>query len=238
MSIHTILREHLFLPARDFLYPPVCLLCGLIRDDRNSRICSPCWSGFKRVDTSDPVWIEAREKLSRDGMISDIAACFLFEKEGAFQKAVHLLKYRGFTSVGTDFGRMLGKELIAMPAFASADLIVPVPLHRVKRRERGCNQAELIANGINEVTSIPVEARALERIRHTQSQTNLTIEERRENVHKAFALRKRFQNTMEGKRVILVDDIMTTGATINACATVLAHHGAAAVLVSAAALAG
>ena len=167
----------------------------------------------------------------------DLLSCFLFEKEGKLQEIIHLLKYRGITSVGMELGREIGDVIIRDPLFQEAHMLVPVPLHKLKLRERGYNQSLVLCKGIAEVTHIPVRTDFLVRLKYTQSQTKLSLDERKGNVGGAFAInRKRFPDADE-KTMILVDDVVTTGSTMNACAQVLLDHGARRVLVASAALA-
>ncbi len=224
-------------PVVDFIYPPVCALCddALAPGDRS--ICGRCWTSFRRVDPSHPVWQELFARLSEGGHVGGLASCYLFEKEGALQEAMHLIKYRGWKNVGERLGRDLGMALEASGTRAMVDIAVPVPLHRVKERERGFNQSAVLCRGISAVTGIPVEAKALARTRYTPSQTTLTASERRHNVAGAFAVRRRARATIAGRRCLLVDDVLTTGATVQACAGALKSAGAASVIVAAAALA-
>ena len=170
-------------------------------------------------------------------MVDDVLSCFLFEKEGKLQDIVHLLKYRGIKSVGVELGKTLGGYMMQDVRFMSADFLIPVPLHRLKLRERGYNQSEFLCKGISEVTHIPIHSSLIVRKKYTQSQTQLDLEERRKNVGDAFTVHERFLSEVKGKTFILVDDVITTGSTINACARGLVAHGAASVFAAAAALA-
>ena len=170
-------------------------------------------------------------------MIADMLSCFLFEKEGTLQEIVHLLKYRGIKSIGVELGRIIGGCMILDSRYKLADYLVPVPLHRIKQRERGYNQSEYLCKGISEVTHIPVHTSLLVRKKYTESQTQLNLDERRQNVGDAFIVNEKFVSDIEGKVFILVDDVITTGATINACARELRGCGAKAVFAISAALA-
>jgi ComF family protein len=111
----------------------------------------------------------------------------------------------------------------------SWDLVVPVPLHGAKRRERGFNQAERLAEAFQAFSGLPVNKNALERVKSTQTQTRLSQAERRENVREAFRAAPNCK--IKGRKIILIDDVMTTGATTNACARALVRRGAAEVCV-------
>jgi ComF family protein len=150
-----------------------------------------------------------------------------FTNEGLLQHLLHELKYNSKKQVGIFLGHQLGYDLKQTTWTKGIDMIVPVPLHKKKQAERGYNQSELIAEGLGAVLKIPVEAELLERVRHTESQTKKTRAERIENMSGAF----RLKNTeIAEKHILLVDDVLTTGATLEACA--LAIHAAAVVKLS------
>lgn len=168
-------------------------------------------------------------------MITDLVSCFVFEKEGSFQHIAHALKYKEYKSLGIDLGVFIGKTMNEWDM--GADILIPVPLHRIKHRERGYNQSEFIARGIASVIGKPVVLNAMRRSRHTQTQTKLNIEERRRNMDQAFELIPATSQILEGKICLLIDDVITTGATTNACAQVIRSAGAAKIIAASAALA-
>lgn len=146
--------------------------------------------------------------------------------EGVLRHLIHLLKYGGMEFLA----RPLGARLAAVAAqVGPVDLIVPVPLDRSRQRGRGFNQSELLAREVGRLTGVPVDARALRRQRTTQTQTGLTHRQRRLNVRGAFVAPR--PASIAGKRIALVDDVITTGATAGACAHVLKNAGAARVVV-------
>ncbi len=227
----------LFYALRDFVYPPVCRTCDTLLENGADQICLSCWGSFRPVVPADDVWNETVRTLREDAVADDFISCYLFEKEGKLQEAVHLLKYSGVRSIGRRLGRDLGTALSDNPHFGGADFLVPVPLHRTKKRERGYNQSELICEGMAECLRIPVVPDLLVRTRHTRSQTQLTRGERKENVYGAFACNPRCRMTAEGAAVILVDDVITTAATVTACAAVLRAGGASCIIAASVALA-
>lgn len=176
-------------------------------------------------------------KLTGDGLISRLFSPFYFEKEGKLQSIIHGLKYQGYTSLGVKAGRKIGEVIEAADDLPKADVLLPVPLHPLKKRERGYNQSELISQGIEEVTGIPVRTDLLRRRKYTVSQTQLSLEERKENVGDAFEINEKRRDEVTGKSFILVDDVITTGSTINACAKALHDAGANRVHAAAIALA-
>jgi ComF family protein len=147
--------------------------------------------------------------------------------EGAVRAGIHALKYHGRTAVGVPLGALLaeagGARLPAAP-LALLDAIVPVPLHPARQAERGFNQAELLARACGRRWGLPVWPRALRRVRPTRPQTELDGAARRANVRGAFAVS--WSAPVAGRRLLLVDDVLTTGATLGAAATALRAAGA------------
>jgi ComF family protein len=168
----------------------------------------------------------ARQRLCADGWCQDVLALFLFEEGGILQDIIHQLKYGGWTSPGIALGMRLGDRLGTDRLRGNVAGIIPVPLHRTKKRERGYNQAGLIAAGLSRVTGLPVRASFLRRVRFTQSQTRLTAAERRLNVADAFEVPRELRAEVEEKTFLLVDDVLTTGATTVSAAKALVSAGA------------
>jgi ComF family protein len=182
-----------------------------------------------------PLYQETRAKLLSEGGVSDLVSCFIFEKDGPFQHIAHALKYKEYKSIGLDLGMRIGEILKELDL--EVDLLIPIPLHHIKYRERGYNQSEFIAHGISSVIDKPIISKAVRRIRYTQSQTKLSIEERHKNMERAFELIPHSCNILSGKRCLLVDDVITTGATTNSCAQVILSAGVTKIIAASAALA-
>jgi len=146
-----------------------------------------------------------------------------FTKEGNSQKLLHELKYRNKYDLARELGKLCGKTLLESGFKSTWDQIVPVPLHPLKQQRRGYNQSEQFAIGLSTVLEIPVLI-ALERTKFTETQTKKSRLQRLDNVEEVFTIsRDLFQ---KGKSIMLVDDVMTTGATLCACANVLLASGA------------
>ena len=236
-SVVSFLREIIGIPLLDFVYPPLCFTCGNTLNSGRERICNQCWNSLTMITPDHEVWREIADKLQAGGYVGGIFSCFLFEKEGTLQHVIHLLKYQGMKSLGIRLGGEIGSRMLQTGVVGGVDLLLPVPLHKYKMRERGYNQSELLCRGIADTTGIPVDTNLLRRIKHTRSQTKLSLVERRENVRDAFQPGSSGSSVIEGKRILRVDDVITTGATINACAEVLCKGGAKSVFVASAALA-
>ena len=147
-------------------------------------------------------------------------AFYYFERGGKMRQLVHAIKYKGHKKAGYWIARHVARELMAIQSdFTQFDYLVPVPLHRDKQRERGFNQSEWIARGLQSVWGTPIDTTSLVRARATESQTHKTPLERWQNVCAVFKVSK--DSPLAGKRVLLVDDVCTTGSTFLACAHAL-----------------
>ena len=144
---------------------------------------------------------------------------FRLEKGSAYQVLLHDLKYRSNLRAGLYLGRLLGLAL-KQACLSDCDLMIPVPLHPKKLKQRGYNQSEIIARGASEVTGIPVANHLVRRTRHQRSQTLMSRQERFENMVTAFTLCDDPPD-LNGKKILIIDDVVTTGATLEACTQVL-----------------
>lgn len=204
------------------LFPRCCVVCGspLSRGEECLCICRNInlpRTGF-HLRKDNPVeclfW----------GRIPGLkrASSFLFYRKGSdFRRILHLLKYGGYKELGEVMGRYMAAELSSGGFFDGVDMIIPVPLHRKKQKLRGYNQSEWIARGIASVTGIPLCAECMIREKNTETQTRKSTFERWENVEGIFRLCDTVH--FEGKHVLLVDDVLTTGATTVACASAFAR---------------
>lgn len=228
--------HRLLLPFIDFAFPPVCLACEARCGDSRRLICETCLAAIARVGPGDLLYRRACARLSAGGAITRLIVPWYFDKDGPLQHLIHLLKYSGMTSVGEELGARLASLSLGQPR-CFADAIVPVPLHRAKLRERGYNQCDFIARGIASVIGHTILDRTLVRTRFTPSQTSLGVPQRRANMPGAFTVPPHRRSDVEGKCLLLVDDVVTTGATLRACASALQSAGARRILACALALA-
>ncbi|MEX2116867.1 MAG: ComF family protein [Bacteroidota bacterium] len=225
----------LFQPLVDFIFPPTCLVCQKVLEEDDRHLCHQCWNSIPLITRAHPLYCDTSSKLIGEGRVSDLVSVFVFEKQGAFQALAHALKYDGFQSAGRMVGGTLGEQIIEWNI--KADVLIPIPLHKAKFRERGFNQAECIARGIADRTGWPVAPNVVIRRRYTQTQTKLDSAERQQNMEDAFGVPDKKQFVIEGSTCVVVDDVITTGATIISCADALLAAGARTVIAASAALA-
>jgi len=201
---------------------PVCAACLKAPSGLSAEyFCSQCKTPFQNRFQLD---LEGRCALCRAGARGfDAAYCFGFY-EGALRDLIHLDKYSGMKPLAKPLGEYLSR---ALPLDEGFDAVVPMPLHWRRRFERGFNQATLIAAQVARRRNIPV-LHAVRRVRATRTQTGLTNAKRRDNVSGAFRVSRRVEQgrSLKGMRILLVDDVMTTGATGSACGSVLKRAGA------------
>jgi ComF family protein len=226
----------------DLVFPAVCPVCERRSDDRAHRpFCAACWTGLPlRVDVGCPgcarlfVGLPAGfrcEACRRAPPPFEWVRAVGAYRDG-LRAAIHALKFRGRVAVAAPLAALLaerGAALVGMTAgdTVPVDAVVPVPLHPARLAERGFNQAELLAAPCARAWARPLVTDALVRTRPTRPQTDLDAAERSANVAGAFAVRR--PAALAGLRVLLVDDVLTTGATARAAARVLREAGAASV---------
>jgi ComF family protein len=218
----------------DFFIPRYCPSCKKKLQLEENCICDKCLSSIKRADV-DRLNSEYKRKFASTGIISGFTSLFVFEKDMALQSIIHSIKYNKQFINAKYTGSLIGKKLTTQIENWKIDFITAVPLHSLRKAERGFNQSSYIANGIGKELNIRVKSNLLKRTRYTETQTNLTLKEREENISNAF--QAKHKKMIEGKTFLLVDDIITTGATIRECGKVLLDEGAAHVYACSAAIA-
>jgi len=214
-------RADVFSDFVSLFFPEYCLGCfnGLVKGEEI--LCTVCLANLPRTDH---VYVEdnpLKEKFIGRIPLRKAIAFLRFRKTGIVQHLLHQLKYNNQPEVGIRLGKLFGSELTNLKS--EFDLILPLPLHPTRQRNRGYNQSAKFAEGLSCSLEIPFNARACTRMRKTESQTKKTRSERWENVEEAFVVID--ENAIRDKRILLVDDVITTGATIEACGRQLIRAG-------------
>ena len=205
----TLFTSSIFSSFFRLLYPRACVVCGDVLVDGETFLCSACLSGLPLNEGVDE---EADEALANDLGVGYLYWLFRYDRASDFHKLVYAIKYRSNRELGVWAGKMLGER---MQDDRGIDCVIPVPLHPEREKERGFNQAFMIGMGIASVLGVRVESGVLSRVVNTSSQTGLERGQRADNVAEAFELRDTV--CVEGCHVLLVDDVVTSGATIRAC---------------------
>ncbi|MFC1864720.1 ComF family protein [Chloroflexota bacterium] len=213
--------------ALNFLFPQRCVGCG----KEGSFLCYSCRSSLARImpplcpkcGRPQPSGILCPSCVSCQAEIDGIRSPFRFE--GVIRQAIHWQKYRNIRALAAPLAQMLNDYLITNPV--PGEVLVPVPLHRKRLRERGYNQSVLLARELGKLTNLPVVDDCLIRQRHASPQARTsTLDERRSNVADAFT---GCAQRLRDKQILLIDDVSTSGATLNACAVALKGAGATSV---------
>ena len=218
----------------DFFLPRFCPSCKNKLTSTEVVVCNSCLSNIKHAD-NERTEIEFSRKFKNEKIIKGFTSLFVFEKDKELQDIIHDLKYNGKFSIGIFLGKLLAASVDNKVQEWKIDLIVPIPLHHLKRAERGYNQSDFIARGMNNILHVPVKSRLIKRTRFTETQTNLNLLERKENMQGAFALRR--NKLLQNKNVLIIDDVITTGATTSECGRTLLEGGAANVYAASVAIA-
>ena len=223
----------------DVFYPRCCAVCGADPGADGVHVCWDCRSGFEWLAAPICEWcgdpIEGRADAAftcswciRHGPRFDRARSAV-RFRGNVRELLHGFKYGNMTWLRAELVRLLHAAYEVHYADCRMDAVVSVPLYPRRERERSYNQAQLLADALSGMLGIPSSPRGLRRVRDTQTQTNLRANQRRQNVRGAFEVVT--PDWVEGRRLLLVDDVMTTGATVDECSRVLKAAGAAGVYV-------
>lgn len=211
----SLLYRLLWQPIGDLLFPKFCTACDRHITAGETILCLECRHTLPFTNMENIAENEAHIKFLTKLPLIHAAALLYFVEEGMVREMMHRLKYQGRPEVGRFLGILLAKKFSTTDWFNTIDGIVPVPLHHKKQNKRGYNQAEMISVGISEITGKPVWGKAVLRTRNTASQTRKSSKDRQENVRNAFEVRAREQ--LNNKHILLVDDVLTTGATLASC---------------------
>jgi ComF family protein len=216
----------------DFFLPRICPGCDAKISDPNKPVCTDCLNSIQVAD-KDRINFEFKKNFGSSKVVKDFYSKYIFETDKTLQNIIHALKYNRQFKLGFFLGQVLGEEILSKNW--GIDLIVPVPIHHLRKAERGYNQTDYIAKGLSSSLKIPNSTKLLKRTRHTESQTKLNMNERAQNVSNAFKVKN--SKKIKDKNILIVDDICTTGATILECGIVLYKAGAGSIYASSIAIA-
>lgn len=208
-----------FVSFISLLFPDLCIVCNEHQKARGALFCLPCLCELPYTNFTD--WrsnefcshFEGRVRLEKANSV------FYLTQGGSIEKLIHKLKYHNQPKLAIALGKFSGKILMQNGFLESVDYIVPVPLHPRKLRKRGYNQSEKLGFGISRTAQIEMDLEVLFRNKNTKSQTKMNRFDRLKNTENAFDVHK--EDKFIGKHILLLDDVLTTGSTLESCAKAL-----------------
>ena len=222
MKNNQLIIKSIFNQLLDLVFPPICLNCQRVlpSDTNELSLCQDCYSTITLMPADFPK-SDILDRLSPSYLDYILIA---YQFDDAIQSVIHHIKYQKKPNLGIKCGTNTASVLSRQISEIQDKYYLPVPLHFIRQKERGYNQSELISKGIMKLHDGILMKHVLIRTRNTISQTKLDREERQENIDQAFNVKNKMD--VSGKTIILVDDLITTGATMNECARVLTENGA------------
>ncbi|HXS55915.1 MAG TPA: phosphoribosyltransferase family protein [Hanamia sp.] len=211
-------------PLFHLFYPHNCIGCGSDVIDKENFICLECINELPYTNFAMHANNPVEKKFWGKIALTSAMSLFYFSKVSIIQNIIHEFKYGGNREAGHYLGRLIGQSIANSNRF-DIDIIIPIPLFKKKEKQRGFNQAAVLCKGISEVMNTVVLQNIVTRVVHTETQTKKHRAERWQNVEKSFSVTK--PELLEGKHVLLVDDVITTGSTLEACGSqILKVNGA------------
>ena len=203
------------------IFPHVCDGCGSDLLNIESRLCIRCFASLPETNFEEHPGNPVEKIFWGRLLIVNATAQFYFTKESLMQHLMHQFKYKGNKDLGLQLGRMMGNALKASNRFNNIDALIPLPLFPSKEKKRGYNQATILCEGIAEILNRPVLSNIITRPQHTETQTKKGRIERWRNIEGKFQLQE--HQSIQNKHLLLVDDVVTTGATLEACGNELLY---------------
>jgi len=219
-----LFKEYIFTVFEDLKYlifPDYCVTCGTLLVQGEKILCTNCWSELPYVYINKIDNNEIIDLIAGRIPVVNAFSLFYYIKDNKFQNIVKELKYKGKKHIGYEFGKIIGRK-IKGTSFEDIDIIIPVPLHKRRLKQRGFNQSEIIAQGISEIINKPVATNIIERIEFINSQTQKSKYDRWLNVEGKFKIVD--TNILNEKHIMLVDDVITTGATLESISDEILKH--------------
>ena len=210
----------------DLVFPNCCPGCDQPLVSGEEHLCTSCELDLPVYPANENINQYFAGRLE----LEEARAFIKFYTAGIAQKLLHHIKYQGDQDLGEHLGKMFMHHLIAKSVYSNVEVIVPVPLHKSKFRARGYNQSEILARGMADVLGVAVDSGSVKRFRKSETQTRKNRAERWQNVSGIFEVTN---DSLQGKHVLLVDDVITTGATLEACGEIILSSGAASLSVAA-----
>lgn len=202
-----------------YFVPFICISCGAELHQKTHFFCRKCLAALPKTGFERQQDNACSNLFAGRLPVLEAFALLFFAKKGSVQAILHEIKYRNNRKLGHYMGYLMGKALLSNPLYADVDVLIPLPLNRKKLKQRGYNQSSLLCYGMASVLHKPVEEIAVVRSMYTQTQTRKNRIQRWLNVEQVFDLEN--AKHLEGKHALLVDDVITTGATMEACGSVL-----------------
>lgn len=203
-------------PLAQLLFPPLCAGCMHPLTETEAVLCLHCSLNLPKTQYHHLPANETTLRLAGRFHFQQASSFLYFSKEGITQKLLHQIKYEGNKQLAVYLAQLFAKALVGCGWFDTIDALIPVPLHPKKEKKRGYNQSELLTRGIGTISQKEILTGLLERSKFTETQTHKSRSERLENLAQAFSLSD--TTRAQNKHILLVDDVLTTGATIEACA--------------------
>ncbi|MDR1682298.1 MAG: ComF family protein [Candidatus Symbiothrix sp.] len=203
---------------RDFLglfYPQICITCSEALIGREVFFCADCLQNLPKTNYHLQADNAAYNQLAGKVPVQKAAAWLYYNKGGKAQQTIAEIKYRGNIAFGKWIGRSLAQDIQASGFFDEINCLIPIPLHPKKRWQRGFNQTEILAQGISEIIGIPIDCSHLYRGKANETQTKKSLYERWRNTQNLFQVRN--PDDLKNQHILLIDDVLTTGSTLEAC---------------------
>ncbi|WP_418511087.1 ComF family protein [Corallibacter sp.] len=205
----------------NLFFPKVCYACNGLLHDHESYICTTCRHDLPVTNFHFNDDLTVSKTFYGRAVIEQATALLRFTKKGITQKLIHNLKYKNHEEIGVFLGDWLGSELKTIESYKNIDIVIPVPLHKKKLKKRGYNQVAKFAQQIAKALDAEYTSSVLIKVTNTASQVHKNRFSRLLNTHEIFVVKN--NSEIEGKHILLVDDIITTGATLEACINVLSN---------------
>ncbi len=216
-KVTTSLR-YIGLGIADIIAPRYCMVCAGHLSDVEHHICNLCRASLPETNFHRKADNPVKQRFAGYTEIEQATALFYYVRHTPLADAIHAFKYRRFPSLAVEFGKEMGKRLFPSGFLSDIDMLIPVPIHFIKRLSRGYNQSERLAAGLGKNCNLPVRTNLYARRNHS-TQTGLTPEERIHNIAGVFGVHR--PEELHGKHILLIDDVCTTGSTLLACAQTL-----------------